>query len=185
MSADGVGQTASNAGAKNTTPGMLAPQAPTGSDPDKSLSPPEQFRSLKATLQALEVLREGDLRATLRFENIDSNMRVALAHRAENSVGIADLWKIFPPTPIGLVTDDRGNHYSLSKQSPLGFARNGNDWVVLKGGEMATHTFVFEGNSSGAPGSTFTVSMDLHVVTGPHERPDIARWSLVFTDVIP
>ncbi|MEX0828822.1 MAG: hypothetical protein WD032_01120 [Nitrospirales bacterium] len=111
-------------------------------------------------------------------------MGLALAHRADNSDGIADFWKFFP-TPIGLVTDDRGNQYSLSKQSPLGFARNANDWVVLRGGEMATHTFVFEGSSSGAPGSTFTVSMDLRVVTGPNERPDIARWSFVFTDVIP
>ena len=158
------------------------PRAPEGGSPTgDSRLPTQEFRSLKVALMALEPLRDGNFRATLRFENIDASAGLALAHRAENSDGIADFWKFFP-RPIGLITDDRGNTYGLSSQSPLGFARDENDWLVMRPGETSTQTILFEKRSGAPPGSVFTISMDLRVVTAPK---DVARWSLVFTGIRP
>lgn len=150
---------------------------------DRSLAITEQFRTVRATLTALEPLRGGGIRVTIRLENTDTQHGAAVAHRAEGSDGIADYWKFFA-TPIGIATDNRGNRFSLSKESPLGMARDANDWLVLKRGEAATQTLMFEG-SSGGIGDTFTVSVDLHIATGLNERPEVGRWSLVFSNIRP
>jgi hypothetical protein len=97
---------------------------------------------------------------------------------------MADFWKFFP-TPIGSVTDDRGNKYGYSEQSGLGyFGRDAKDWLILKAGETSTGIISFSPESrSATPGSVFSLVADLRLVTKNGEQQQVSAPALSFSNI--
>lgn len=144
---------------------------------------PFRYRNLLVEVDGVDV-HSGGLQTTVRFTSDDPTQGIALAHRAQNSDGIADFWKFFP-SPLGRVVDGAGAAFSLSQACRLGCAREVSDWTVLRSGEAVTHALGFEGR--GTPTPPFAVSLDLWVVTRARgtDRQERHAVSVVFRGVAP
>lgn len=125
----------------------------------------QTFNGLRVTPFNIE-LTNGQIRVVLRFENVTgergSEQIVAFAAKAGGSDGVADFWKMFPPTAVAELTDSSGNTYSLAGTNGLRFARDSNDWVLLNPGGSVPITYSFHsGNASNRDSYNFSAELRL------------------------
>lgn len=145
---------------------------------------PHVYRYLRIGLTSAQILEDGVIRATMEFSNTDKTRGLALAQRAEHSDGIADFWK-FNPRPIGSATGQSGARFRLSEKSSLGFARDSNDWLIMKPEETMTRVFDFTPQSEPFGDAVVSLTFDLRIVTKPDSgsRQDVSTSTVVFRDV--
>ena len=145
----------------------------------------QRLQYLEVSLTSFEILQGGELRATLQFTNVSrTGDGLALCLKAEHSDGIADFWKFFP-TATGSVTDEAGNKYRLVEQSGLGFCRTKEDWLILKAGGEARGALSFKSDSRSVPGSVFSLTADLRLVTKVGANQQVSSSALSFSSIRP
>lgn len=134
-------------------------QRSTGVGDYQGVARSQRIKYLQATLVAFEASAR-TVRATLSLEASHRRHGAAVALADPRAQGLADYWKFFP-TSEGTVRDDRGNVYSFSSATGLGFARTRQEWLVLEAGEAAPVTLTFEKRDDAAAGRSFNLSIDL------------------------
>lgn len=115
-----------------------------------------RFVSAKKSLNSIDV--------TLKFIAFSEKAGTGYALKASGSDGLADYWK-FSPYAIGKLVDDLGNEYNINTITGMGYARNIDDWTLLKSREEAIANIEFSTKSSSAKiGSTFNLYLEIWVI---------------------
>lgn len=139
---------------------------------------------LEVGVDALDVSRTGEIRATIKIKNIDGRLAAVAALKALHSDGIADFWKFFPMSD-GRLSDNAGGTYNLVEASGIGFAREASDWAILRPGEETFVTLVFSGPSRPATSFTLTFGIWMGYRTLPALEQKIGQYSIHLADIRP
>lgn len=115
-----------------------------------------QISSIKKSQNSIDV--------TLKFIAVGDRYGTGYALKANGSGGIADYWK-FVPIANGKLIDNLGNEYHIGSISGMGYARESNDWTILRIGENSLANIEFPNNSSGKViGNIFDFYLDIWIL---------------------